>query len=231
MTTKHFNTYILLFLLVAFAGCDSNSSDDDPEPLTVNTVSDVAADPTTGRDPVTGAPISLGQYALISFRTGQVVLTYDAATRTDSASTAWDIGLQGTNIIVNGGTSGPGNAAAVIVEDVFERVTEAPEDTAFRVDGTADCTTSTGDPGPSFAICPGAGNGWYNYNPQNNLITPIPGRTIVVRTADGNYAKFRILSYYEGNPDVADITATTPSRYYTIEYVYQDDGSKALTTQ
>lgn len=231
MTFKQFNTYILLLFFAIFAGCDSSSSNDDPEPLTANTLSDVAADPTTGRDPATGAPISLGQYALISFRTGEVVLTYDAVTRTDSASTAWDIGLQGTNIIVNGGTSGPGQAAAVIVEDAFENVTEAPADSEFRIDGSAACTTSMGEAGLSFAICPGSGSGWYTYDPQNNLITPIPGRTIVVRTADGRYAKFRVLSYYEGNPAVADITETTPSRYYTIEYVFQEDGSKDLTNQ
>ena len=52
-------------------------------------------------------------------------------------------------------------------------------------------------PGSPLAICTGSDNGWYNYNRATNLILPIPGRTIVLRTADGNYAKMRILSYYK----------------------------------
>ncbi|MEM8486484.1 MAG: HmuY family protein [Bacteroidota bacterium] len=216
--------YALAF--VTLAACDSNS-DDDPEPLQASLIQDIAADPTVGRDPVTGRPISLNQYAFVSLRDGNIVLTYDNTTRTDSASTNWDIAFQGTNIIFNGGNSGPGQGGAVILEQTFEEVIEAPADSEFRTDGVSVCSTDMGD-GAAFAVCPGSDNGWYNYNPASNLVSPLAGRTIAVRTADGRFAKFRILSYYQGNPAITDVTATTPSRFYTIEYVFRADGSRNL---
>lgn len=227
MYSKLLTFSFLAIALTMFLGCDSNGDDDSP-PLVANTIADIAADPTTGRDPVTGAPISLNQFAFVSLRTGGVVLTYDAASRADSASTSWDIAFQSTNIIFNGGSSGPGAGAAVILEQTFESVTEAPSDDMFRTDGISVCTTSSGDAGPPFAVCPGSDNGWYNYNPATNLISPLAGRTVVVRTADGRFAKVRILSYYQGNPPINEVTAQTPSRYYTIEYVFQEDGSRDL---
>ncbi|MEZ4700747.1 MAG: HmuY family protein [Rhodothermales bacterium] len=220
----------LLLAAAILAGCDS-AEPDPAGPLPVATLTDIAADPTTGRDPQTGAPIASGRYTLVSLRTGDIVLASSETDRADSASTAWDLGFQGTNIIVNGGASGPGQGAAVLQTALFDEVVQAPADTELRVDGLASCPTATGDPGPSFAICPGAGNGWYAYDPAANRITPIAGRTLVVRTADGRFAKVRILSYYQGNPPVDQITAQTPSRYYTLEYVFQEDGSRTLTSE
>jgi len=226
---NHTYSFPLLVLACAlfFFGCDSND-DEDSAPLQASTIQDIAADPVTGRDPVTGQPFSLNQYALVSLRSGAVVLPFDATNRGDSSSTSWDIGFQGTNIIFNGGASGPGEAAAVILEQPFESVTEAPADSEFRTDGTSICTTSSGDASAPLAVCAGSDNGWYNYNPATNLISPLAGRTIVVRTADGRFGKFRILSYYQGNPPITDVTAQTPSRYYSIEYVFQEDGSRRL---
>ena len=216
--------------MIVLSGCDSNDDEDDM-PLEASTIENIAADPTAGRDPNTGAPISLNRFSFVSLRSGSIVLSYDNDTRTDSSSTSWDVGFQGTNVIFNGGDSGPGQGAAVILEQTFENVTEAPADDMFRTDGISTCRTSGGEPGPSFAVCPGSDTGWYNYNPMNNLISPLAGRTIVVRTADGKFAKMRILSYYRDNPPVSEITAETPSRYYTIEYVFQDDGSRNLAAQ
>ena len=214
------------FLLLV-SGCDSDGNGDG-EPLLVNSITDIAADPTTGRDPMTGQPISLNQYALVSLRSGTVVLTYDNADRSDSSSTSWDVGFQGTNIIFNGGTSGPGEGGAVIREETFENVLEAPADDQFRTDGVSACTTSDGQAAAAFAICTGSDNGWYNYNPAANLVTPLAGRTIVVKTADGRFAKMRILSYYQGNPPINEVTPTSIGRYFTIEYVFQEDGSRSL---
>jgi hypothetical protein len=214
------------FTVVVFTGCDSTDPEDDV-PLEATRVENIAADPAT-RDPNTGQTNESGRYALYSLRENRLVLSSTATDRSDSASTSWDVGFQGTNIIFNGGTSGPGQGAAVIVEDLFEDVTEAPADGAFRVDGQAECPSPTGQPGPRRAICPGSDNGWYNYNPQANLITPIPGRTIVVRTADGRFAKLRIISYYQDAP--AAPTETSVPRYYTFEYVFQPDGSRDLAT-
>lgn len=214
---------LLLSLTVLLAACDSGEALDEATPVEAIVVKDLPADPTTP-DPQTGRPIGTGRYTFFSLRTGEIVLSYDSPDRSDSASTTWDLAFQGTNILINGGTSGPGQGAAVVLEVPFDEVPEAPEDEAFRVDGVDECPN-----GIQRAICPGSGNGWYNYDPTTHIITPIPGRTIVVRTADGRYAKVRILSYYKGAPEPGSIDPEThPSRYYTFEYVFQPDGSRRL---
>ncbi|RMH64953.1 MAG: hypothetical protein D6685_06335 [Bacteroidetes bacterium] len=228
--------FVVLMGSLLLAACDTTDPEPEPEPLNVRLAADIEADPTSGRDPETGAPISNNLFTLYDLEAGEVVLSSsetDAAVRQqDSVSTVWDIGFRGTTIIFNGGTSGPGDAVAQLLAVPFADVTEAPAD-GYVADGENTCpavqTPAGPVPGPPYAICTGSDNGWYNYNPQNNLIAPIPGRTIVLRSASGNYAKLRILSYYKGNPDPPDPTA--PSRYYTFEYVLQPDGSRDLTTE
>ncbi len=211
----------LTFLLAA---CDSGELVNDTPPVEAVVIKDLPADPLITRDPQTGRPIGTGRYTFFSLRTGEIVLRYDDPDRSDSASTAWDLAFQGTNILINGGTSGPGQGGAVVLEVPFDEVTEAPADDQFRVDGEDACPN-----GVQRAICPGSGNGWYNYDPATHIVTPIPGRTIVVRTADGRYAKMRILSYYKGAPDPGAIDReANPARYYTFEYVFQPDGSRRL---
>jgi hypothetical protein len=204
------STLYSLFLLGAalgLAACDSASTEDDitaPDPLVVERVEDVAADPATGRDS-TGQAISLNQFAFYSLRDGSLVLAYDAEDRSDSTSAAWDIAFQSTNVIANAANGG----GIQVVEAAFEEVTEAPEE------------------GYLDALPGGSGNSWYTYNPQTNTVTPTPGRTIVVRTPDALYAKVRIVSYYEGAPAEIDPFEDT-ARYYTFDYVLQPDGSRSF---
>lgn len=196
----------------------------------------VPADPAAGRDPMTGAAISNNSYTLYDLEENAIVLssaeTDSAVRQRDSTGSAWDIGFKGTSIILNGGTSGPGEAAAQLLAQVFDSVTEAPE-TGYIADGqNKNCPPIQSRfgtvPGATLAICTGSDNGWYNYNSNSSLIIPIPGRTIVLQTASGNYAKIRILSYYKDNPNPPD--ASAPSRYYTFEYILQPDGSRNLET-
>ncbi len=70
-----------------------------------------------------------------------------------------------------------------------------------------------------FVIPTGSGNGRYNYNPQAFVITPIPGKIIVIKTRNGNYAKMEILSYYQNQHDTPD-PFTDLSRYYSFNYLY-----------
>ena len=223
-----------LSLLAAFAlvltACDS--TDPDEARIEANVVAELAADPGQ-RDPNTGQVSDTGQFTLYSLRTGEIVLNYDEADRSDSTSTAWDLGFRGTTIIVNGGTSGPGTAGAVVIEEAFDDVAEVPMGTAFRVDGSADCpsiTTPGGTfPGTPYAVCTGSGNGWYTYVPfqtGGGYIVPTPGRTLLVRTADGlGYAKVRFNNYYLGQPTPDAIDATSAGRYYSFEYVVNTDGT------
>jgi hypothetical protein len=198
----------LFVFAAAFAACDTEETNPDPDPIQANLVEDLPADPATGRDSL-GQAISTRRFTFFSLRDDAVVLSYDDEDRADSNSTDWDLGFRGTEIIANGGSSGPGEGGLQVVTGSFDELTEAP------VDGYAP------------TLPPGSGNGWYTYNPETFTVTPTPGRVLVVRTADGRYAKVRILSYYRGNPDVID-PFTDQDRYYTFEYVFQPDGSRSF---
>lgn len=192
-------------LAVGLTACDTAGSDDEDKPvLQTRTFADLPADPdtTTGG----GMPQGRGNYALFSLRNDEVVLPSSSTDRADSTSAQWDLGFQSTSVIVNGGASGPGEAAGYIAERAFSEVTEVNTD---RLSADAEGGLVLGE--------------WYNYNANgNHIVRPIPGRTLVVRTADGeHYAKISIQSYYEGAP--ADpASSEAESRYYTFDYVLSD---------
>ena len=142
-----------------------------------------------------------GPFTLVSLRDARVV------SNADSATTAWDIGLRGTTILVNGGTSGPGEGAAAVVEAAFDDV-DALHAASLRADGEGDCPR-----GEPLAICTGSGNGWYLY--AGNGVEPLAGRTLVVRTADGSApVRLRVVRYTLSAP-LAD--GSRP-RYYALEF-------------
>ena len=59
---------------------------------------------------------------------------------------------------------------------------------------------------------------WYDYGFTSHLLTPKPG-VYAVRTAEGDYAALRFLSYYCPGARAGCVT---------FEYVYQGDGSRLL---
>ena len=204
-----------MLLMAGAALFFTSCSKSDPAPaLVAVTFKNLAADPPSGGyNPTNGQPIGVTKkYALFSFKTGAIIAN------TDSASTKWDIGFNGTNIIINSGTSGPGTAAAQVVSGIFTDLITAPNDGYLQDNKNAT---------PAFyAITRGSGKGWYNYDQNSNLITPIAGKVLMIQTADAKYAKMEILSYYLDAPVTP--TATTKDRYYTFRYIYQGDGSKKL---
>ena len=125
----------------------------------------------------------------------------------DSATTAWDIGFQGTKLLFNGGTSGPGEGAAALLPVAFESLTALPADAVLVADGERPCPR-----GAALAVCTGSGNGWYLY--AENGVTPVPDQTVAVRLADGGAARLRVLAYRLGETDA---TGERP-RFYTFEY-------------
>lgn len=133
---------------------------------------------------------------------GEVVDISNAAT-----SLNWDLGFRRTGVIVNGGISGPGEAAAAVLKDVlFEDILVAPEE--GYVSDTEQITT--------FAT----GDGWYTYTgPPNHWVLP-NDIVYILRTATGNYAKLRFIGYYEDNE------SKVSSGFISIEYVLQDDGTR-----
>ncbi|XAZ82140.1 HmuY family protein (plasmid) [Fibrella sp. ES10-3-2-2] len=180
-------------------------------PVVAQTVKNLPADPATGVNPTTGQAIgTTGKFTLYSLADNKTVAN------ADSASTKWDIGFRGTTLIVNGGAIRAGKGGAYVQTGTFEALTTVPTSTTFAQDQSP----------TSLAITTGSGNGWYNYNSATNVIAPIPGRVLVIRTGDGKYAKLEILSYYQNAPATPD--ASSVQRYYTFRYVYQPDGSMKL---
>jgi len=216
---KYFNAFTYLSListLLLFSSCeeDGEGVNDVQAELEVQMAEDIPADPNVTRNPDGSTPPP--RFTFFNLTDGEIV------DRADSASTRWDIALAGTTILVNGGTSGPGQGTAQVVNGTFEDLSEAPE------------TGYASDQGSELAIPAGSGNGWYTYtggsNPPQAILT-IPGRIIVLQTADGNYAKMEILSYYEGNPDTsteefANFQTRPAGRHLTFQYVVQTNGSR-----
>ena len=92
----------------------------------------------------------------------------------------------------------------------FDEVVEAPaegyiEDTIASINPEAIVTEN-------LAI-----KAWYHYNFLTHVLRP-KADVYAIRTADGKYAKMRLISYYcEGGQ---------ASGCFTIQYVYQGDGSR-----
>ena len=204
----------VLAAVVIFQSCTKEETSLPQVTLIEKIVRDVPADTIIGLSPI-GQPVGSGKFTFYSFENNALVAN------TDSNSTKWDVGIRGTTIITNGGTSGPGNGGAFIYVGTFDDLKTIPADSTFKTDAA-----------PSYAITTGSNKGWYLYTPQTNLVTPLPGRVLVIRTATGKYAKVEILNYYKGGSTPA---ATDPDdvkifnqRYYTFKYAYQANGTTSF---
>ncbi|WP_291200260.1 HmuY family protein [Dyadobacter sp.] len=144
-------------------------------------------------------------YIYFSLVTGKEVPAADAKTKN------WDIAFSKTTIATNSGTSGPGEGGAIVLEKPFDQVSEAPKD-GYKTDGDA-----------GYAIPGGSGNSWYKYDMSVHAILPIPGRTLLIKTATGKVAKVEIISYYKGAPE--DVP-TEESSYYTFRYTIAGEDGK-----
>lgn len=199
-----FKSVLVLSVFGLLASCSDDDTTPAPVTLETKTISNLYAPQTGGQ----GQPVG-GVFTKFSFSQNAIV--------TDDS---WDIAFRGTTIVVNGGTAigitdeptRTGNAAVSIVSSTLSAVTAIPNASTFTQDG----------PG-TYAIPTGSGNGWYDYNATNNLVTPIAGKVFVVKTHDGKYAKMEIISYYKDAPANPDATAL--ARYFTFRYVYQPSGT------
>jgi len=189
----------LLTLVLFITSCNNDDNDATPVAET-KTISNLYAPQTGGQGQAVG-----GEFTKFSFSENAIVTTDN-----------WDIAFRGTTIIVNGGakigiTDEPertGTGAVSIVSGTFSSVTTFPLAATFAQDGAS-----------TYAIPTGSGNGWYSYNSSTNIISPLAGKVFVVKTHDGKYAKFEILSYYQNAPATPD--ATSVARYYTFNFAYQ----------
>jgi hypothetical protein len=186
------------------------------DPLSILTVNDLAADIITGVDG-DGRPQTAGTTTYYSLVDNTIIDS------TDADSTNWDIAFSGTKILVNGGTSGPGLGGAFVYVGLFDELNTIPVDSIFATDNSNTF---------SYAIPLGSGNGWYTYNGLTQIVSPIEGRVLVIRTADGKYAKIEILNYYQGGvtlePTASQNDKLFKQRYYTFRYTYQPNGSNTF---
>ena len=193
--------FFVVIALIAFSSCSDDDNDINLLEIESEQVANLHAPQTGGQ----GQPIA-GEFTKFDFATGQIT----------TSETDWDIAFRGTTIIVNGGTSlgttdepaRNGNAAAYIADGTFAAVTNVNTGAFVQ------------DSGQGYAIPSGSGNGWYLYNPQAFLISPMAGKILVFRTRDNKFAKVEILSYYKDAPENPDVMVDE-GRYYTFNYIYQ----------
>lgn len=208
---KKINVLVVSAVILVFTACKKESST-SATVLAAVTVENLMADTIIGFTPM-GQPYGSGKFTFYSLAENKII------PQADSATTKWDLAFRGTTIMTNAGTSGPGNGGAFVQVGLFADVKTVSNDSTFRVDAS-----------PTFAISNRSNQSWYVYDAPTNLITPIPGRVLVVRTATGKYAKVEILNYYKGgvtpNASAPDAEKISKQRYYTFRFVYQANGSK-----
>ncbi|MGA6118100.1 HmuY family protein [Sphingobacterium anhuiense] len=148
----------------------------------------------------------------------------------------WDISFAGIyrsfincNNSSNGdGIGGPGKGGIFLVKKKFEDVVDIPSDAEFR---RGEKPYGTDDSG-AF----GEGLGWYLYDfggdikgggaeNKKHVCYPIEEHTLVVRTANGNYAKIKIQSIYKDLLNPKDWYRTSPTPFFTFQYVLAKAGS------
>lgn len=167
----------------------------------------------------------------------------------NAKTTRWDIafnGLYNSFISANNGknetNSGFGSngvGGLTIVQKPYDEVVDIPADAEFK---TAGGLVGTDDAG-AF----GQGIGWYLYDFGASVVatgadkqhvayalgsplkllngTTLAARTIIVRTAKGNYAKIKMISCYK-NAFTPDLWfKNTPHMYFTFEYTLAPKGS------
>lgn len=178
----------------------------------ITTVRNLPADTIIGFNSI-GQPVGSGRYSFFSLERGQWV------SNADSNTNGWDLAFAGTVIRVNNQTSGPGLGGAFVQTGTFESLLRVPTDSVFRVDNHP----------VSYAIARGSGRAWYTYDGPTNLLTPIPGRVLVVRTATGKFAKVEILNYYRGgitpSASAPDSVKIKDQRFLHFRYTVQLNGS------
>lgn len=163
----------------------------------------------------------------------------------------WDLafgGLYASFLSANNGSNSQNNGSLAggiggitIVAKPFNDVVDIPADSEFK---TGIDLIGTDDAG-AF----GNGMGWYLYDFGGEIVsdgntptkahvayalgepltitkgTVIPARTVILKTANGSYAKIKMISVYKDVYKQAEWFKDTPHMYYTFDYVMVPAGS------
>ncbi len=187
---------IIGFLLIA-AVIFVASSLRRPVPLTFYPVS--AVNPQEVGDQLVGPSVvtvdaRVDGFAYFDFSRGSVVPS--------PSSLGWDLAFQRFTILANGGRDFAGQGGILALG-----VTSLDSLTAVPPGGYAANTAGREVSNPATAQ-------WYDYSWTSHVLSPKP-KVFAVRTADGRYAVFEILSYY---------CPTAQAGCTTIRYRYQGAG-------
>jgi hypothetical protein len=146
------------------------------------------------------------QWAFFDFSRGSIVEV------SHQFGVDWDLAFQRHKILANGGATNPKGRGAILNlgQVPFDEIRAAPaegyvEDRIAAINSEAISTENL------------AMKTWYHYNFLTHMLHPKPN-IYAIRTADGKYAKLRVVSYY--------CDGGQASGCFTIEYVYQGDGSR-----
>ena len=135
----------------------------------------------------------------------------------------WDVAFRGTTLIVNGGEKShndqpdrSGNAAIYIAIGSMSEINYIDTNRLLQDNSSGSAVLENmmvDDLGIS-------GKGWASYNYQTHIISPIPGRVLVFRTHDDNYAKMEILYFYNSpNPEPQN---RDYGGFYTFNYLLSE---------
>jgi len=151
---------------------------------------------------------TIDRWVYFDFSRGSVVS--DVLSLKDNMN--WDLALRRTKIVSNSGDTNERGKVAVAKLDTtdFDSILEVPENAKFFKDIKSLNKIDTQN--ASF-------ENWHSYKPSYHKIKPFDN-VYLIKTAEGNYAKMQILSYYCKDAE-EEIKGC-----YTIKYVYQGNGTK-----
>lgn len=227
---KYFNNLLVFFMAITvMSSCSKNEVKPQLEDGKSTVIRDLEGD--TGASMADGVDGKQKRPFLdwyFSFKTQQKITDTLANAKTSN----WDIGFTGiynSMIVINNGSDekrpgygGPGKGLIVAVEKSYDLVTEAPTLAEMEANNLS-FVGWDGYPQPY-------NRGWYFYDMSTHISVPVKGRTFVLLTADGKFAKLELLNIYKGNPSVVT-DLHWPAPYFTFRYYVQQDGTRNLDTR
>lgn len=163
---------------------------------------------------------------------------------TYTKTSQWDLGFTGIHnvgISCNNGTDrnnfGYGNQARggiAVIEKPFDEVTEVPADIVFKLTKSGVNLDANGDFGDGIGwVLYDFGGGYLGDGTAEKMHvayalgnpvtlrdgTIVPARTLIVRTANGNLAKIKMISMYKNAFTPDKWFKDTPHPFFTFEYV------------
>jgi hypothetical protein len=170
-----------LWLVTSACAEDLVAESTEPESIRVSTSANLPGEFTTRIDASDAAA-----WVYLSLQSGEEVAPVDPST-----SDEWDLAFQRFHIITNGGVSGSGTTSvAALLGESFTEVSAAPESGYVSDQPDSDDDDTVAD--SAFAV----DDGWYDYDPATNRLSP-KQIVYVVRTTPGVHYKLALLDYYD----------------------------------